>query len=288
MRKPDWLNKKVHISSCRRIKSALKELQLHTVCEEALCPNISECFSSGVATFMILGDICTRACTFCGLKKGKPASVDPNEPKRVKEAVKRLGLNYVVITSPTRDDLLDGGVGIFAATVRQIKSIDAKKKVEILIPDLLGRQKYIKKAANSGAFVIAHNLETVPSLYPSVRKGADYNRSLRVLKVAKAANKCIFTKSSLILGLGESDKEVIGVLEDLREVGCDLLTLGQYLPPSLVHYPIKEYISPHKFLFFQNKALKLGFLRVKSGPYVRSSYIAHDLIPDSCATDMAG
>jgi lipoic acid synthetase len=284
MKKPHWLNKKVDISACHNLKSALKKLKLHTVCQEALCPNISECFSSGVATFMILGDICTRACTFCGVEKGKPALVDPCEPKRVKEAVEGLGLDYVVITSPTRDDLFDGGASMFAATVKQIKSINAKKKVEILIPDFLGKHKSIEIAAQCGAWVIAHNLETVPSLYPKVRKGADYNRSLKVLKLVKEANKGIFTKSGLMLGLGEGDQEVVQVLQDLRGVGCDFLTLGQYLPPSLAHYSIKEYVLPDKFLFFKNHALKLGFLGVKSAPYVRSSYMAHTLLPDTRIT----
>ena len=276
--KPPWLAKKVNLSSCHKIKSILRELSLCSVCEESFCPNISECFHSGVATFMILGDTCTRGCAFCGINKGMPSLVDFNEPVRVKEAVKKLGLNYVVITSPTRDDLNYEAADLFCRTVEEIKSISSKIRVEILIPDFKGRVDLVEKIATSRAKVISHNVETVPRLYIKVRKGADYRVSLEVLRLIKETNKRVFTKSGLILGLGEKEKEIIQTLEDLRKVNCDFLTLGQYLPPSLSHYPLKEYVHPDKFSHFEKYAQKLGFQGVKSGPYVRSSYMAHTFL----------
>ena len=276
--KPPWLTKKVNLSSCHRIKRILRKLDLHSVCEESSCPNISECFHGGVATFMILGDTCTRGCTFCGINKGRPALVDLNEPGRVKKAVKKLGLNYVVITSPTRDDLDCEGVDLFCQTVEEVMSISSKIRVEILIPDFKGKADLIERLANSKAEVITHNVETPASLYIEVRKGGDYRMSLEVLRLIKEMNKRVFTKSGLILGLGEKEKEVIQTLEDLRRVNCDFLTLGQYLPPSLKHYPLKEYVHPDKFSYFEKYAQKLGFQGVKSGPYVRSSYLAHTFL----------
>ncbi len=281
--KPSWLNKRIALGSCHKVKSILRDLSLHSVCEESSCPNISECFQSGVATFMILGDACTRECTFCGINKGEPSLVDFDEPRRIKEAVKRLNLNYVVITSPTRDDLDDGGAGLFCQTVEAIMSLGSNKTVEILIPDFKGKVNLIERVARSRAKVISHNLETVPRLYTEVRKGADYKRSLEVLRLIKEMNKKALTKSGLILGLGEEEEEVIQALLDLRIVGCDLLTLGQYLPPSLKHYPLKGYVSPDKFAYFQKYAQKIGFKGVKSAPYVRSSYLALSLLgPNYC------
>lgn len=276
--KPFWLNKKINLGSCRRTKSILRELNLHSVCEESSCPNISECFRSGVATFMILGDTCTRSCTFCGINKGQPSPVDFSEPKRVREAVKRLGLNYVVITSPTRDDLEYKGADLFCQTVEEVMSISSGIKVEILIPDFKGEVSLIEKVANSKAKVVAHNLEAPASLYAKVRKGADYERSLNVLRLIKQINKKVFTKSGLILGLGEKESEVIQALVDLKRVNCDFLTLGQYLPPSLKHYSLKEYVHPDKFRYFEEYAQNLGFQGVKSSPYVRSSYLAHTFL----------
>lgn len=275
MLRPPWLDKKINLSACRTLKKIIRAHNLHTVCEEALCPNISECFSCGLVTFIILGDICTRGCNFCAIKKGKPFKPDFDEPGRIKRAVKELGLSYVVITSPTRDDLRDCGAEIFCRTTKTIKSLNSKITIELLIPDFLGKAELIKKIAHCGAQVISHNLETVPSLYLQVRKGAGYQRSLRILKLLKGMNKQIFTKSGLMLGLGENDKEVIGVLRDLRKAECDFLTLGQYLPPSLTSYPLKEYVEPAKFTYFEKYALALGFKSVKSAPYVRSSYKAH-------------
>jgi lipoic acid synthetase len=278
MKKPAWLNKKVNLLSCRKLKETLRYLSLNTVCEESLCPNIAECFSQGVATFMILGDICTRQCSFCAVIRGRPKGVDQREPQRIAEAVKELNLGYIVVTSPSRDDLEDGGAEFFCNTIRAIKSVNSAKKVEILIPDFSGNRKSIEKVAGSGASVIAHNLETVPSLYIKVREGASYQRSLEVLRLIKELNCEVFTKSGLILGLGERLNEIIAVFEDLRKVGCDFLTLGQYLPPSTRHYPLKEYVSPEMFSYLEEKAYALGFKKVKSSPYVRSSYLAHTFI----------
>lgn len=274
MRKPYWLNKKIDFSASREIKCILKKLRINTVCEEALCPNISECFSKGVATFMILGDTCTRDCAFCGVRKGLPAPVDFSEPKKVKEAVKELKLEYVVVTSPTRDDLEDGGSTIFYNTVKEIKSLAFVKKVETLIPDFRGSRDSIKRVVESHPEVISHNLETVPSLYPMVRSGADYYRSLKVLRLVKELNPSIFTKSAIMLGLGEDDSEVIRVLNDLRKVSCDFLSLGQYLPPSKAHHPC-QYIPIEKFEFWKKVGFQLGFRGIKSSPYTRSSYLAH-------------
>ncbi len=276
--KPYWLDKKINLEDCRRLKTTLKDLKLNTVCEASLCPNISECFSSRVATFIILGNICTRGCSFCKLTPGVPAKFDPEEPKRIKQAVKRLGLNHVVVTSPTRDDLADKGLEAYCRTTEEILSLGADKIVELLVPDFSGDQDLLGKLATCQAKIIGHNIETVPSLYIEVRKGSDYQRSLEVLRRLKKANKDILTKSGLMLGLGEKSSEVLEVIEDLSRVGCDFLTLGQYLPPSLAHFPLKSYISPDKFLYFKEFALKLGFKSVSSTPYTRSSYLAHSFL----------
>ena len=276
-KKPNWLDKKIDLTSCQAMKRLLRKLDLHTVCEESGCPNISECFLSGVATFMILGDICTRNCKFCGLKKGTPLKPNPEEPLNVMEAVKHLKLNYVVLTSPTRDDLADQGSSQFCEVTRQVKQFNPSIKVEVLISDFLGNEESIKRIASCGADVIAHNIETVPFLYNKIRNMANYERSLEVLRKIKEYNKSIYTKSGLMLGLGETEKEVTSVLKDLRVNGCDILTLGQYLPPSKAHYPLKTYVSPEKFKNFEEIAQKLGFIWVKSAPYVRSSYLAHTI-----------
>lgn len=227
---------------------------------------------------MILGNVCNRKCGFCAINQGKQAPVDETEPKRVAQAVKKLNLNYVVVTSPCRDDLRDGGAKIYFETVTKIKKLKPLRRVEILIPDFLGDKSAIEKVSVSSVDVIAHNIETVPSLYKKVRNNAEYLRSLKVLKLVKEFNKKVFTKSGLMLGLGETEEEVLEVLKDLRSVGCDFLTLGQYLAPSLRHYPVKEYVTLLKFAAFEKKAYALGFAKVKSSPYVRSSYLAHDFL----------
>ncbi|MDP2922614.1 MAG: lipoyl synthase [Candidatus Omnitrophota bacterium] len=275
MQKPQWVNKKISLSSCRQTKAILRSFNAHSVCEEALCPNITECFKAGVATFLILGNTCTRRCMFCAVSKGIPQKVDHSEVFEIKNAVKKLGLRYVVVTSPTRDDLADGGSKIFCEVVKEIKSHDKAIKVEILIPDFLGSRNSIEKAAHCGADVVSHNIETVPSLYTKVRIGADYRRSLYVLNLVKELDNDIFTKSGLMLGLGEKEEEVIEVFRDLREAQCDFLTLGQYLAPTTGHYPVKEYVSSQKFFHLANQAYGLGFRKVKSSTYTRSSYLAH-------------
>lgn len=275
MLKPQWLNKKVKLSSCHKVKSLLRDLKLSTVCEEALCPNISECFEAKIATFMILGDSCTRKCKFCAIKRSQPQPLDYQEPTRVKQAIERLGLNYVVITSPTRDDLADGGGEFFALVIYQIKTLANQPEIEVLIPDFLGDKSSLQKVVEARPKVIAHNLETVPSLYGIVRDG-NYFRSLNLLAQVKKLDNKIKTKSGIMLGLGETKEEVYSVLNDLRKIDCDFLTLGQYLAPSRTHYPVKKYILPEEFSFWQEEAQKLGFSKVKSSAYVRSSYLAEE------------
>ena len=278
MKKPSWLRKKLDLKVCHTLKVLLRDLGLHTICEESGCPNISECFAWGTATFLILGDVCTRNCRFCAVKKGKPLPVDADEPRRVAEAVRRLDLRHVVVTSVTRDDLPDGGAAQFAQTVLSIREQMPNITIEVLIPDFQGNREAIQKVVEAGPDVIGHNVETVPRMYPEVRPKADYKRSLEVLRVVKELNNKIYTKSGLMLGLGEDEKEVMQVCQDLRAVGCDFLSLGQYLAPNLKAYPVKAYIHPDKFEAYKRDALSLGFLYVASGPYVRSSYLAEEYL----------
>jgi lipoic acid synthetase len=273
--KPQWLRKKIRPSLHLEMDSVMNEGRLHTVCEEAMCPNISECFSQKQATFMILGNICTRACTFCAVTKGKPMKVDSDEPKNVAVAVHELGLRHVVITSTTRDDLSDGGAEHFCETVRMIKAMDSSIIVELLIPDLQENNIAVEHIANSGAEIIGHNLETVPRLY-HVRKGAEYKRSLRVLQRLSFSNPNIATKSGIMLGLGEKDDEVIRLMQDLLDVDCRFLSIGQYLAPSSIHAEVVEYVKPEKFEFFKKAGMDMGFRYIKSSPYTRSSYMAHE------------
>ena len=272
--KPVWLNKKINLRDCSEMKQDLRNLGVETVCEQAMCPNIGECFSAKTATFLILGKICTRGCRFCNIVQAKPLGVDEGEPGKVAQAVERLGLKHVVITSVTRDDLSDGGAGIFAATVNSIKRKTPEVTVELLIPDFGFSLSSLKIVADSGASIIAHNLETVPSLYAQVRQGADYTRSLGLLSALKEIAPQLKTKSGLMLGLGENNDEVLAVMQDLRSVNCDLLSIGQYLAPSKQHYPVKAFISLKQFDGYKEKAKKLGFLHIQSAPYVRSSYLA--------------
>jgi len=275
-RKPSWLNKKVDLGKCGKVKALLRGLNLHTVCEEAKCPNISECFSRRTAAFLILGKICTRSCKFCGISKGRPLLPSFDEPEKIAWAVEKLELNYVVITSVTRDDLEDKGVFQFVRCIQEIRKIKPDTKIEILIPDFGGDSDLLKDLVKSCPFVINHNLETVKRLYPLLRKEADYSRSLRVLGQIKKINPAIFTKSGIMLGLGETDKEVLSLFKDLRNVNCDFLTIGQYLQPSLNHFPVKEYIPPERFDHYRDTALSMGFRTVVSSPYTRSSYKAGD------------
>jgi len=275
--KPPWIKSKIPSGdNYLRLKSLFRSLGLNTVCEEALCPNIAECWEAGTATIMILGDTCTRACRFCNVKHGFPKGfVDEYEPIRVALALKQMNLNYIVITSVDRDDLEDGGASIFAKTIREIKNRCKDILIEVLIPDFCGDLEALRKVVKEEPNVIAHNIETVKSLTSKVRDPrADYYQSLSVLKNVKKLNRRIYTKSSIMLGLGEREEEVIKTMKDLREAHVDFLTLGQYLRPTKRHLEVKEYIHPSKFDEYKKIGEELGFLYVASGPLVRSSYKA--------------
>lgn len=275
--KPQWLRKKITPSDHRSMESLLGENGLHTICVEAMCPNISECFRQKVATFLILGTQCTRACSFCAVTKGKPMPPDLSEPVNIARAVKELRLRHVVITSPTRDDLEDGGAEHYCHTVRAIKEMDEKVTIELLISDMGENETALDKIANCGARIIGHNLETVPRLY-HVRQGAEYKRSLRVLEKLLSFNPSVATKSGIMLGLGEHDDEVLELMQDLLEAGCRYLSIGQYLAPSRKHAGVIEYVEPSRFEFLRNRGIEMGFSYIKSSPYTRSSYMAHEYL----------
>lgn len=274
--KPDWIRVKVSANKeITRIKKTLRENKLHTVCEEAACPNLGECFSHGTATFMIMGDICTRRCPFCDVAHGKPKALDSQEPINLAKTIKDMALNYVVITSVDRDDLRDGGAGHFVACIDAIRKHSPETKIEVLVPDFRGRiDKAVAILGQQPCDVFNHNLETVPRLYKQARPGANYEGSLSLLKKYKQANPQANTKSGIMLGLGEQEEEVNQVMEDLREHGCNMLTLGQYLQPSKDHLAVKEYITPAQFNIYAETATALGFKNVASAPLVRSSYHA--------------
>ncbi len=273
IRKPPWLKVKLPTGETHREVSELIQRQgLHTVCQSAHCPNLGECWSAGTATFMILGDVCTRHCTFCAVTPGKPLPPDPDEPLRVAEAVQNLGLQYAVITSVTRDDLPRGGAEQFTATLRAIRELSPQCRIEVLIPDFQGDTHALEIVFAARPDVLNHNLETVPSLYPRVRPQADYQRSLRVLQAA--ADYGLRSKTGLMLGLGESEAEIEAVLQDVLAVGCWHLTLGQYLSPSLQHHPVVRYAPPEEFAAWAQRGRALGFEHVAAGPLVRSSYQA--------------
>lgn len=272
-RKPAWLQKKIVPSAHGEMEGLLKELRLNTVCQQARCPNITECFSKRQATFLILGRICTRLCSFCNVSKETPLALDPDEPASVAEAVCRLALSHVVITSPTRDDLADGGAAVYAETVARIRLSAPQAKVELLIPDFMGDAAALATVVASAPDILGHNLETVPRLY-GIRSGADYRRSLDLLAEARRLDPELKTKSGLMLGLGEEEGELFDVLGDLLEAGCSYLSLGQYLAPSRGHYPVQRYLEPELFERYKAQALGMGFLHVESAPYVRSSYHA--------------
>jgi len=278
--KPEWLNKKIKLGECSATKSLLRELGLETVCEQASCPNIGECFSRSHATFLISGRLCTRSCSFCNIVKARPVAPDPGEPARIAEAVDKLSLKHVVITSVTRDDLPDGGAGQFAETISGIRRKTPLVSIEVLIPDLRSSLDSIKVVVNAKPDIIAHNVETVPSLYKAVRSGSDYRRSLEVLRIIKELSPSLKTKSGIMLGMGEEQDEVISVMRDLRSVGCDFLSIGQYLSPSKRHYPVKEYINPEKFAYYRKEGEAMGFSHIESAPYVRSSYRAGEYLAD--------
>ncbi len=277
--KPEWLRVPIRSGgNLSSVKRMLKELHLNTVCEAANCPNRMECFSSRTATFMILGNICTRNCGFCDVPAGKPQAVQADEPERLAAAVERLGLIHVVITSVTRDDLPDGGAGHFAATVEAIRKKTPTATIELLIPDLQGDRAALKTVMDSGPDILNHNLETIPRLYPHVRPQADYRQSLEVLRRAKELNPHVYTKSGLMVGLGESENEIHKVMDDLRSIDCDFLTIGQYLPPSKSHFSVAEYIHPDIFKAYQRTGYQKGFAFVAAAPFVRSSYKAEEML----------
>ncbi len=275
--KPLWLRKKIILSDLIAMERVLSQGRVHTICEEAMCPNISECFSQNVASFMILGTVCTRACSFCAVGRGIPLSLNPYEPEHVAQTVLYLGLRHVVITSSTRDDLSDGGADHFCKTVRAIKALDNSILVELLIPDMKENLSALRQVAVSGAEIIGHNLETVPRLY-HVRKGSDYERSLRVLAMLHILNPDIAIKSGIMLGFGERDDEVVSLMEDLREAGCRYLSIGQYLAPSHKHETLVEYVEPKRFEYLRARGMEMGFSYIKSSPYTRSSYMAHEYL----------
>jgi lipoic acid synthetase len=276
--RPDWLRVKFFGGErYQDLKRIMRTLDLHTVCESARCPNMGECWDHGTATFMILGDICTRACGFCAVPSGKPAGPpDENEPQRVAEAVARMGLRYAVVTSVNRDDQPDGGAHIFARTIEEIRRRVPGCKVEVLIPDFRGDWNALKVVLATRPDVLNHNTETVPRLYRQVRKGAVYERSLELLRRAKQTHPDVPTKTGLMLGLGEEKSEVLATLEDLAALGTDILTLGQYLQPSQEHLPIVRYVHPDEFAEFKILGEAMGFKHVEAGPLVRSSYHAFE------------
>jgi len=275
--RPEWLKARIPSGeSYARIKGIVGAHKLHTVCEEARCPNMGECWKGGTATFMILGDVCTRSCGFCAVKTGSPENLDAGEPLRVAEAVKLLGVRHAVITSVNRDELYDGGAQIFAETIRQIRALSPGTTVEVLIPDFKGEEFALDIVLDALPDILNHNTETVPRLYHSVRPQAKYDRSLQLLERAK--KRGFVTKSGLMLGIGERTEEVIEVMHDLRNVNCDILTLGQYLQPTKEHRSVDRFVHPDEFKFLKEKGLALGFRHVESGPLVRSSYHAKNHI----------
>ncbi|MEK6796512.1 MAG: lipoyl synthase [Spirochaetota bacterium] len=273
MRKPPWLNKTIRASDLERTARLIKGHGVHTVCTEARCPNIGECFARGEATVLILGAVCTRRCGFCNVTKGAPEVLDENEPEAVALFIEELSLTHAVITSPTRDDIPDGGARVYARTVAAVRRISPKTTVELLIPDMKGDEASLAVVASSSPDILGHNIETVPRLY-SIRTGADYRRSLAVLAFIAKGFPAIRTKSAIMLGLGETAEEVRAALGDLRSAGCSFVSIGQYLSPSKAHRPVAEYITPEMFEAHAAHARSVGFAHVESAPYVRSSYHA--------------
>jgi len=274
---PSWFEQDIPEAQALSLSKLFMSLGIKTVCREAKCPNVAECFNKKQATFLILGNVCTRNCKFCNVKKRSiPANV-VDEPDKISNIVRDLGLKYVVITSVCRDDLVDGGANIFADTIDSIHKLNKNIKVEVLIPDFCGKIILLKKVLDARPEVLAHNIETVERLYCELRPMANYQRSLKLIRRSKELSPRITTKSSIMLGMGEAESEIVATMKDLRESKCDILTLGQYLAPSPDHYPIKEFISPGQFIKLKQIGLDLGFKVVHSGPKVRSSYHAQDL-----------
>ena len=274
-RHPDWLRVKIGGGeSFVRMKKLLRSAKLHTICEEARCPNIAECFGSGTAVFLILGDICTRNCRYCNVKHGKPKHLNHNEPRDVAESVRELGLKYVVVTSVTRDDIVDGGASVFYETVRSVKNLNSSCKVEVLIPDFKGNEGSLEKVVSAEPDVVNHNIEVAEDLFPNIRPEGDYKISLNVLKTVKEINPDMYTKSGFMIGLGESREQILKTMKDIGDTNVDFLTIGQYLQPTGSHAEIERYYTPEEFEEFKKMALDIGFKHVESGPLVRSSYHA--------------
>jgi len=276
---PDWIKSKLsRKKKANSLKSILKSKSLHTVCEEAKCPNIGECFSKKTATFLIMGKICTRNCGFCSIDKGIPKPLDVSEPVRIAKQVKEMGLKYVVLTSPSRDDIPDGGAVFFADTVKETKKLNPNTKVEVLIPDFKGNINALKKVISSGISILNHNVETVPRLYSKVRPEAEYERSLGVLGKTAILDSKLPVKSGFMVGLGEKKYEILELLEDLNSVGCNIVTIGQYLRPTLNQLPVNRYLHPDEFKEIEELAYEIGFDCVSCGPLVRSSYMAEEIL----------
>ncbi|UED70474.1 MULTISPECIES: lipoyl synthase [Brevibacillus] len=278
-RKPEWLKIKLHTNEqMKELKAIMRGGNLHTVCEEAKCPNIYECWSNRTATFMILGSICTRACRFCAVKTGLPTELDKEEPQKVAIATAKMGLKHVVVTSVARDDLRDGGASIFAETIRAIRERNPLTGIEVLIPDFGGSEEALATVLAEKPDILNHNIETVERLSDRVRARAKYPRSLTLLQNAKKLRPGQKTKSSIMLGVGETDEEIVQTMHDLRAVNCDIMTLGQYLQPTKKHLPVLKYYTPDEFREFKELGMQLGFAHVESGPLVRSSYHAHEQV----------
>jgi lipoic acid synthetase len=281
-RAPEWIReRKLRLSELHGVKRLMRSHGLHTVCEEARCPNRGECFARGTATFLLLGDVCTRACGFCDIANGRPLPVDPMEPWRVRAAVQQMGLAFVVLTSVDRDDLEDGGAAHFAQAIRAVRSLDPAPGVEVLTPDFRGRLESLRIVIAAEPDVFNHNVETVPRLYTRVRRGARLDRSLALLSAAKSERPCLTTKSGFMLGLGERDGEVRDLLARLRDASVDIVTIGQYLRPSLENLPVAEYVAPEVFERYREIGEGLGFRHVFAGPFVRSSYRAEEALAAS-------
>ena len=282
---PPWIRVRLRQGQdLARLRGLMRDATLHTVCEEARCPNLWECWNRGTATFMILGDICTRSCGFCAVKTGRPLEVDGDEPRRVAEAVRAMGLRHAVVTSVNRDELRDGGAWVFAETIHAIRRLNPDCTVEVLIPDFQGSAAALLTVLNAAPDLLNHNTETVPRLYPTVRPQARYDRSLQLLARAKTCGAR--TKTGLMVGLGETVDELLAVFSDLRDVGCDILTVGQYLQPTREHLPVVRYYPPEEFAALRERAVALGFAHVEAGPLVRSSYHAEEQA--TLATAVAG
>lgn len=273
MKKPDWLKVRVSSEELEKMQGFLNDMSLNTVCQSADCPNIGECFAKKTATFMIMGNVCTRGCRFCAVEKGHPLPLDEDEPRRVAEATRKLGLRHVVVTCVTRDDIPDGGAQHFANTIHELQKIPGLT-VEVLVSDFMGNEESIRTVAMAKPDVINHNIETVPRLYPKVRPKADYQGSLNLLKKVKELDDNIATKSGIMVGLGELEDEIIEVMQDLRDINCDMMTIGQYLRPSEKHIEAEEYVTPEQFEKYREIGYQMGFKYIASGPLVRSSYHA--------------